>query len=83
MHQLRTLGSLDLRGTDGRPVQSLLSHPKRTAVLCYLAIAAPHGFQRRDRIAAIFWPEHDAEHARHSLRQVLHAIRNSLGEDSL
>lgn len=83
MHQLRTLGTLDLRGTDGHAVHSLLSHPKRSAVLCYLAVAIPHGFQRRDRIAALFWPDHDTEHARHSLRQTLHAIRTSLGDSSL
>ena len=45
--------------------------------------ARPHGFQRRERIASFFWPESDAERSRHSLRQALHAIRTSLGENAL
>ena len=57
--------------------------PKRTAVLSYLAVASPRGFHRRDKLAALFWPEGDQEHARASLRKTLHFLRKSLGEDAV
>lgn len=80
MIDLRTLGSLDLRLRDGPALLSVLAQPKRTALLCYLALARPRGFQRRDTLLALFWPEADAEHARSSLRQAVHFLRRSLGE---
>ncbi len=81
MFDLRTLGTLDLRVRDGPELLSVLSQPKRTALLCYLALAAPRGFHRRDSLLALFWPEADAEHAHASLRQAVHFLRRSLGED--
>src|SRR5512142_493502 len=81
MIDLRTLGTLDLRVRGGPELLSVLSQSKRTALLCYLALAEPRGFQRRDTLLALFWPEADAEHARASLRQAVHFLRRSLGED--
>ena len=81
MFQLRVLGSLDLRAPDGEEVLSVLSQPKRTAILVYLALASPQGFHRRDKLAGLFWPEVDQEHARASLRGAIHFLRRSLGED--
>jgi len=57
--------------------------PKRTAILVYLAVAAPRGFHRRDSLLALFWPEHDVSHARNALRQALHGLRHALGDDAL
>ena len=65
-------------GGDGRP---LLAHPKRLALLTYLALATPRGFHRRDALFALLWPEADLERARNSLRQALHQIRRALGPD--
>lgn len=62
-------------------MQSILAQPKRTALLAYLTLARPQGFQRRDAVAARFWPEMDAERARAALRGGLHFVRQSLGED--
>lgn len=76
--QLHVLGSVELRGTASSV--ELLSQPKRLAVLVYLALAQPHGFHRRDTVAALFWPEQSDFHARAALRKALHGIRQSLGE---
>jgi serine/threonine-protein kinase len=81
MFQFRVLGSLDLRAPDGEEVLSVLSQPKRTAILVYLALASPQGFLRRDKLAGLFWPEVDQEHARGSLRGAIHFLRRSLGAD--
>ena len=80
MFHLHTLGSLDLRGSDGQSIRSVLAQPKRLALLAYLAISAPRGFHRRDTLLALFWPESDTERARASLRTALSVLRRSLGE---
>lgn len=78
--QLRTLGELDLRGPEDGRLRAVLVHPKRTALLVYLAVATPIGLHRRDALLALFWPEHDTEHARAALRQALHTLRSVLGD---
>src|SRR5690349_21642507 len=64
MVRLQLLGALGLTGDDGRDVRGLLAQPKRFALLCYLALAEPRAFQRRDGLVALFWPEADGETAR-------------------
>lgn len=83
MIDLRLLGSLDLRGPDGRDLHVALAQPKRFALLAYLAAATPAGFQRRDRLVALLWPELDQEHARTALRKGVHALRAVLGEQTV
>jgi DNA-binding SARP family transcriptional activator/TolB-like protein len=83
MIELRTLGAIDLRNEDGAELRSVLVQPKRTAIVAYLAVAAPRGFHRRDSLLALFWPEQDAAHARNALRQALHGLRHTLGENVL
>jgi TolB-like protein/DNA-binding SARP family transcriptional activator/cytochrome c-type biogenesis protein CcmH/NrfG len=80
--KLHLLGTVDLR-SDGVEVRSVLAQPKRLALLAYLASAAPRGFHSRDTLLALFWPESDGERARNSLRQALHQLRRSLGDDVL
>ncbi|GMV05967.1 MAG: hypothetical protein AMXMBFR53_22440 [Gemmatimonadota bacterium] len=80
---LCVLGGLDLKGPDGGEVRSVLAHPKRFALLAYLALASPRGYRRRDALFALLWPDQDTEHARASLRQALHGLRRSLGDDAL
>jgi serine/threonine-protein kinase len=82
MIEFTTFGATELR-RDGTDVRSVLSQPKRLALLAYLAIGAPGGFVARDRLLALFWPESDDERARNALRQSLHFLRRSLGEDAL
>ena len=62
--RLSTLGRTELEGTDGRSILSVLSQPKRFALLVNLAVATPGGFVRRDRLIALFWPEYDQDRAR-------------------
>jgi eukaryotic-like serine/threonine-protein kinase len=83
MLQLQALGPLDLRSSDGSAILSLLSQPKTIALLVILVLEQPRGFQRRDHLCTLFWPESDAEHARGSLSQALHRIRRSVGEGVL
>lgn len=83
MIELKTLGTVELQDTAGRELRSVLAQPKRLAVLVYLALARPRGFQRRDVLLALFWPEADHEHARAALRKVVHVLRRELGEGVL
>ncbi len=68
MLELQAFGGLALRGAES-------AQPKRLALLCYLTLAGSRSFHRRDSLVALFWPELDDSHARHSLRQALTAIR--------
>lgn len=82
MAQLSLFGGVDLRG-DGRRLDAVLSQPKRTALLVYLAVARPHGFHSRDTLLALFWPESDERRARRALRKALHFLRKHLGKDAI
>lgn len=80
--QLFTLGSVDLR-SNVRDTSALLAQPKRLGLLIYLAAARPHGFHRRDTLLELFWPKLGALQARRALRQALHFLRQSVGEDAI
>lgn len=83
MLRLRTLGALDLRGSEGQELRTVLAQPKRAALLAYLALATPRSPHRRDTLLALFWPEQDTEHARNALSQAVHFLRRSLGAEAL
>jgi DNA-binding SARP family transcriptional activator/tetratricopeptide (TPR) repeat protein len=83
MVRLRVLGGIDLRDDAGREFRPVLAQSKRFAILCYLAIAPPRTFHRRDTLIGLFWPEADDEHARSALRQALHFLRHAVGENIL
>jgi DNA-binding SARP family transcriptional activator len=83
MIELRTLGALGLSSAEGTPLASVLAQPRRTALLCYLALESPRGFQRRDTLYPLFWPEHSTEQARHALRQSLYFLRHELGPEAI
>lgn len=83
MVELRALGAIDLRGQDGDELAQVLTQPKRLGLLLYLDIARPHGFHRRDRLLAMFWPELDAARSRNALSKAIHHLRRSLGEDAI
>src|SRR2546429_658716 len=81
MIELRLLGTLDLKGAEGRAVPSTLAQPKRLALLAYLAVQTAGA--RRDSVVALFWPELDTAHARGALRQSLRFLRRELGDGIL
>jgi TolB-like protein/DNA-binding SARP family transcriptional activator/Flp pilus assembly protein TadD len=81
MIRFQMMGTVDLRDAQGREIGAVLRRPKQLALLGYLAAARPAGFHRRDTLVALFWPELDTPHARNSLRQAVHALRDTLGRD--
>jgi adenylate cyclase len=83
MIELRTLGGLELTSADNNAAGSVLAQPRRAALLCYLALASPRGFHRRDTLFALFWPEDDVEQARHALRQSIYFLRRALGTKTI
>ena len=83
MIRFRILGGLDLRDHDGRDLRAILAQPRRLGLLAYIAMAGRHGFVRRDQTLAVFWPEHDSEHARAALNRAIYYLRHSLGDGVL
>ncbi|MDD9902525.1 MAG: BTAD domain-containing putative transcriptional regulator [Rhodospirillaceae bacterium] len=75
MIRLRLLGGFALTGTDGPPLPTR----KAEALCAYLAVSAGQA-QRRDKLAALLWPDRGDAQARHSLAQTLYVIRRSFGE---
>lgn len=76
---VKLLGAPSAIGDGG----SVLSGPRRLAVLAYLVLARPRGMHTRDTLMTMFWPDADTSSGRHALRNVLHAIRSALGADVL
>lgn len=83
MIRLHTLGTIALADETGTELTRVLRQPKRFALLAYLALARPRGFQRRDMLLGLFWPELDADRARAALRQALYTLRLSLPDGVL
>jgi adenylate cyclase len=80
MIHVRTFGAVELRRGETE-VHSVLSQPKRLALFVHILLASPSGWVNRDVLLARFWPDSDTERARNSLRQALHYLRRSLGDD--
>lgn len=83
MHELNTLGKIDLLSPDRGSVRTLLAQPKRLLLLIYLLLETRGGYVRRDVLLALFWPESDESRARGSLRQALQFLRRSLGDETV
>ncbi len=81
MYTLRLLGGFALESAAGEDAVQL---PQRRAeaMLALLALAGDRGWTR-DRLLAFLWPERDASHARHSLRDAIYATRSALGRDAV
>lgn len=71
-------GGLGIESDDGPAAPRL--RPPRLALLAVLAAAGDRGVSR-ERLAALFWPEADEEHALHSLRQARYALKHDLGRE--
>lgn len=80
MIQFRILGPVELRSADGSEIRSVISQPKRLALLAYLAENAGV-FHRRDTLLALFWPELDHHRGRGALRQAIYHLRRALGAE--
>ena len=80
MLDIRVLGTLEMHRPDGGAPLAELTQPKRIALLLYLALAEPAGPKSRDALMALLWPDADAESARHSLRNALYGLRQTVGE---
>jgi serine/threonine-protein kinase len=76
-------GGIELRGIAGDVAHAILAQPKAVALLAYLALSPDGRFQRRDLLAALFWPELDQTHARGALRKLVFVARSALGADSI
>jgi len=81
MLRLRTFGGCRLE-RDGAEWDAMPGQRKGLALLALLAAAGERGFAR-EAVCAYLWPESDEEHARTSLRQLIHALRRQLATPNL
>jgi DNA-binding SARP family transcriptional activator len=82
LYRFYVLGQLRLVGPAGDDVRKVVAGELRLGLLAFLALGMPAG-RRRDSLVAMFWPEADAEEARHRLRQALYMLRTELGSGVL
>ena len=80
MWQLTTFGGLSLRGEAA--VGAIAAQRRPLALLALLAASGESGLSR-DKLLLYLWPESDEEHARNTLRQLLHSLRHGLSEPDL
>jgi DNA-binding SARP family transcriptional activator/Flp pilus assembly protein TadD len=79
-YRLETLGTLALRGSDNSTnAPDQRQQRRRLALLAVLACSEKLG-RSRDQLLLFFWPDSTERKARHSLDQLLYAIRSSLGD---
>lgn len=75
--RLTTFGSIDL---DGPPeAQRLVEQPKLLGLFVFLLLSPAGTFQRRERVAGLFWPMQPEDKARSGLRTALRTLRLMLG----
>ena len=80
-YRLRTFGTFSLLGPGDETILGTHGHQhRRLALLSVLAAAGSSG-RSRDHLLLLFWPDATQARARHSLEQLLYAIRNSVNED--
>lgn len=83
MHRLRTFGLVDLRDADGRELLPAAGNTIPLALLIHLAAARTAGAHRRDRLAALLWPEATPTRRAESLDDALDIVRTALGEATI
>ncbi len=81
MLHLFLFGNVDLVSDTGASMEAPLRRSKRVALLAYLAVARPTGFHRRDKVAALFWPELPGDRARAALRTTVSRLRDDHGAE--
>lgn len=77
-YRLETFGKLAL---SGGATGSLSHQRRRLALLALLATSGERGMSR-DQLIAYLWPESPGDNGRHSLEQLLHALRRALSESA-
>lgn len=77
--ELVTFGGLHILDDDGE-LDWLAGQRTRAALLVYLAVERRVS---REALTTVFWPESDAENARHALRQSLYQLKKSVRADWL
>ncbi len=78
VNRLRVLGEVEVIAPDGTELEAVVRQPKRLVLFLYLLLS-DRRFHRRDSLLALFWPDHDDQHARAALRRSLHFLRIHLG----
>lgn len=79
-YRLETFGTAALNDAGGSTVLGTHGHHRRRlALLAVLAVAGDRGMSR-DQLLLLFWPESTQSRARHSLEQLVYALRSALGE---
>ena len=79
-YRLRTFGTLALAGREDDTLLGKHGHQhRRLALLAVLAAAGEQG-RSRDQLLHLFWPDGTQSLGRHSLEQLLYAIRRSIDE---
>jgi adenylate cyclase len=79
--RLRTFGALALAGREDDILLGKHGHQhRRLALLAVLAASGEKG-RSRDQLLLLFWPDGTQSRGRHSLEQLLYAIRGSIDED--
>src|SRR5450759_3590030 len=79
-YRLETLGTLALSGSDNAiNAADQRQQRRRLALLAILAGSERLG-RSRDQLLLLLWPDSTEKKARHSLDQLVYAIRTSLGE---
>ena len=78
MLQLRTFGGLSLTAGDGGAA-GRGAQRRRMALLAVLAVQR-HRPVSRDKLLGLFWPDRPSAEGRHSLAQLIYAIRHEFGD---
>ena len=81
MLRLRTLGGISLESDTGALGAAAVQR-RRLGILALLATSRDRGVSR-DKILAYLWPASDAERARHTLSQLLYALRRDLRAEAV
>jgi TolB-like protein/DNA-binding SARP family transcriptional activator len=79
--RLRTFGTLGLSGSDDESLLGKHAQQKRRLALLAVLAAAGEKGRSRDQLLLLFWPDAAQARARHSLEQLLYALRSSIHED--
>ena len=79
MFTLKLLGGATLDGPDG-PLTGRVAQKRRLAVLALLAMSRRQALAR-EKLAAMLWPDSDAERARHLLSDTVYVINRAAGVD--
>jgi DNA-binding SARP family transcriptional activator len=79
--RLQTFGTLRLVDSKGETLLGDHGHHRRRLALLAVLAASGEAGRSRDWLQGLFWPEVSQARARHSLEQLLYALRSSLDDD--